>query len=186
MMVGQALGNEAAIAGGARVAQRSTHALAVIGQGIVQLAPALVDLGRAPAIHDQMMELGGQAMQILAPLEQRKAPRRGFTEGERNLHPVLPPLTDGLLRIRHRTEIQAFEHGLEDGQQTLSATAQRHQAQCFGFGHQQTQRGLQTSGVECADQQTATADVQVTALRPGHLVQPDFALAERQRQQFAF
>ena len=54
----------------------------------------------------------------------------------------------------------------------------RHQAQCLMFRNHVCQGCLEKYQVQVPDQKSATANVQVRAVRPGTLIQPDLALAQ--------
>jgi hypothetical protein len=152
------------------------------GQRVVDFAPTAGQLGRAPAIHDRVVKLDGHAMQVAAAAQQDEAPGGAVVRGKRLPDFFLPPLPHGLLGVWRIREVNQRQIGFERVDQTLAAVRLRHQAQCLGFRDQQTERLPIAVHIERPDQEAATADIEVAATGPGPLIEPDFALAERQRQ----
>ena len=75
------------------------HGLA-LRQRVVNHAPPLYHQRGAPAIHDQVMKLDGQALQSFAGTQPRKAPRRLRAQGKGVSHATPAPFTHGGTRIR--------------------------------------------------------------------------------------
>ena len=123
-------------------------------------------------------------MQAVVVAEQGTAPGRGSVEGKRGVDPLLPPVAHRRARICLVGQVDLLERRRVAGEQFLSPGPARHQAQGLVFIGQYLQGRAQEPDIETPHEIGATADVEVRAVRPGALVEPDLELAERKRQLF--
>jgi hypothetical protein len=88
-------------------------------QCVVNLAPALHDVGGAPTVHDQVVKLDRQAMQAVVRPQQGEPPRRLRVQYKWVLDGGVPPVAHGLSRVGGITQFDHRQRGLEAGQQAL-------------------------------------------------------------------
>ena len=158
-------------------------------KGVVDGCPALQDQGGRPAIRDHVMKLNTQTMQGGAGPQQGKPPERARAQDKGHLHGFLPVQAHrcfGRGRVNwpvstkpacNNMQVGNGEFWQEGFQKGLRSISGRNQAQRLIFLCQLQKSSFQKGQVERALQINAATDVQMRALRPSHLIQPNFTLA---------